>query len=242
MAKHLHWGGRALMAAAAGALLSTAAPAPASAQFFFFRNNFFRPYQPYPPRPLPLDEELTPREIVDAVHRRGFRDVAKPVYREDVALVTATSREGKRLRLSIDIMSGRIIDAAPAPKPRQQLAQRAPDQGAAVRRAVPETRRDIRATPEKPPAAVRREPILPPQPQQATPPRPPLAQPQKPVAQPPAPAPPSAKVEPARPEIGTKTQPRRIDMPPPAALDDAGPPVRAPTGPPINSVPPAGLE
>jgi hypothetical protein len=232
------------IAAAAGAMMTLAAPQPAAAQFFFgmpfYRPHFFEPhfhrrnvYQP----PV-MVEELTPREIIHSVHRYGFRDVTRPDYRDDVVLVTATNREGRRLRLEVDLYSGRILDAAPVT--RHQLAQRAPEQGAAVRRAVPDSRLDARAAPDRPPTTVRREPMLPPQPQQQA--KPPLARPQQavpPKAQP-SPQPPTAKAEP-----GTRAQPRRIDITPPAALDDVkrppAPPA-PPAGPPINSVPPAALE
>jgi hypothetical protein len=237
----------ALLALLAGGVMSLAAPTPAQAQFFFGAP-FYRPFFHRPPphhhfaRPSFDDEELSPREIVMAVQEYGFREATKPVIREDVALLAATNREGRRLRLTVDVYSGRILSAEPVPNqpPRERLTQRVPDQGAAVRRAVPETRQDVRATPEKP-TVVRREPMLPPQPQpQPRQAQPPKATPErlKPAQQAPA-QPPAAKAEP-----GARTQPRRIDMTPPAALDDVKPapaPVR-PSGPPINSVPPAALE
>jgi hypothetical protein len=219
----------------AGATVSAAAPGTAEAQFFF-QPPFHRPlgfymmHRPHHYRP-PVVEELSPREVMAAVQRQGFRDPSGFRYDDDVAVVTATARDGRRFRLEVDIYSGRIVDTFPVrPEPRPQVAQRAPDQGAAVRRAVPEQRNDVRVTPERPPTTIRREPLLPPQPQQAKP--PPKAEPR--------PQPPTAQQQ---PPAGTRAAPRRIDITPPAALDDVRPPApAAPSGPPINSVPPAALE
>jgi hypothetical protein len=220
-------------------LLAVGAPTAAQAQFFY--HSFQRPFQFYLNygRPhhhgMPLAEELTPREIMHAVSRYGFRDISRPSYGDDVAIVTATARDGRRLRLEVDVFSGRIVDTFPLRQDRRQLAQRAPDQGAAVRRGVPEQRRDVRTAPEtapasRPPTTVRREPLLPPQPQQTRP---------APGTEP-RPQPPVARQQPAP---GAPAGPRRIDITPPAALDEARPPLpAAPSGPPINSVPPAGLE
>jgi hypothetical protein len=248
MSRRLSYSAATLLAAMAGGLAAVTTPTAAQAQFFFGAP-FWRPYafhqRPYYhfARPQFEDEELTPREIVLAVQDFGFRDATRPVFRDDVALLAATNREGRRLRLTVDIYSGRILSAAPiqGPPPRERQAQRAPEQGAAVRRAVPDSRQDARVTPEKPPTTVRREPMLPPQPQ--TPPRqaqPPRATPErlKPAQQAPA-QPPAAKAQPSTPAT-----PRRIEITPPAALDDVKPapaPAR-PASPPINSVPPAALE
>ncbi len=227
----------AALASAFGGLLYAASAAPAAAQFFYdapyHRPHFFRPFfGPQFLRPPVMAEELTPGEVAAVVRGHGFRDASRPRFEDDVALVTATDRNGNRLRLSIDLYSGRIVEAEPLRPQRERLVQRAPDQGAAVRRGVPETREDVRAAPDRPPTTVRREPMLPPQPQREA--KPPRATP------PPRPAqPPTAGVAP-----GTKIQPRRIEITPPAALDDVKrpPAAAAPTGPPINSVPPAALE
>jgi hypothetical protein len=222
----------AALAAVAGTLLSAAAPAPAAAQFFYdapyHRPHFFRPFfGPQLHRPPVIAEELTPGEVAAVVRDHGFRDASRPRFEDDVALVTATDRNGNRLRLSIDLYSGRIVETEPVRPQRERQVQRAPDQGGAVRRGVPETREDVRAAPDRPPTTVRREPMLPPQPQQEAKPPPRPAQP------------PTAGVAP-----GTKAQPRRIEITPPAALDDVKrpPAPAAPAGPPINSVPPAALE
>jgi hypothetical protein len=242
MAINSRLSGRTALFAVATVAALTGAPTAASAQFqvfggpfyhsFSYRTHFFRPHVYQPPV---LEEELSPRAILGAVHRQGFRNASRPVYREDVALVTATDRQGRRARLSVDTFTGRIVDLQPlAPERRERLAQRAPGEGAAVRRAVPDNRRETSAPAERspaprPPTTVRREPMLPPQPQQATPPRPPVTRP------------PTAEAAPVQP--GTRAAPRRIDVvPPPAALDDVRPPTVAPSGPPINSVPPAALE
>jgi hypothetical protein len=223
-------------AALAAGLFTVGAPTAAEAQFFY--HSYHRPFQFYlnygrPHHQTPLAEELTPREIVISVSRYGFRDISRPSYADDVAIVTATARDGRRMKLEVDIFSGRIVDTFPIRQERRQLAQRAPDQGAAVRRGVPEQRRDVRGAPEpgaRPPTTVRREPLLPPQPQQSRPAPRTEPRPQPPVAV-------------QQPTPGTRTEPRRIDITPPAALDDVRPPApAAPSGPPINSVPPAGLE
>jgi hypothetical protein len=227
----------ALAGVAALGIGAAAAPTPAEAQFFF--HPYYRPFhyefslgRPHYFRP-PVATELTPREIVAAAHRQGFRNASRPYYEDDVAVLTATSRDGRRVRLEVDILSGRIVDAVVLRGERRELAQRAPDQGAAVRRAVPEQRRDVRAAPEplRPPTTVRREPLLPPQQSRPAPKAEP--RPQPPTAQQSRPQPPAA---------GTREQPRRIEMTPPAALDEVRPPAPPPAGPPINSVPPAGLE
>jgi hypothetical protein len=231
--------GFSLAALTAGGFLAAAAPTPAAAQFFHhphhrpmqFHLNFGRPHYIQPP----VVDELTPRDIVMAVGRYGFRDISRPRYLDDVAVVLATAQDGRRMRLEVDLYSGRIIDAMAVRQERRQLVQRAPDQGAAIRRGVPEQRRDVRAAPEpapatRPPTTIRREPMLPPQPQQTRP---------APKAEP-RPQPPAAQQQ---PPTGTRTTPRRIDITPPAALDEVRPPApAAPSGPPINSVPPAGLE
>lgn len=223
----------------AGGLLAIGAPGTAQAQFFF--HSYYRPFQYHLNlgRPfhheLPIAEELTPREIVASVSRHGFRDVSRPAYEDDVAIVTATGRDGRRMKLEVDVFSGRIVDQLPVRPERRKLAQRAPDQGAAVRRGVPEQRRDVRIAPEptpatRPPTTVRREPMLPPQPGQVRP---------APKAEP-RPQPPTAQQV---PPAGTRATPRRIEMTPPAPLDDVRPPAPSqPPGPPIGSVPPAALE
>lgn len=238
---------RVLSKMSAATLVSAAALAgsagQAEAQFFFSpfygRMHYYQaPHRPYFPQQVHPAEEMTPREIVGAVSRQGFRDVSKPRYEDDVAVLTARGRDGRRMMLEVDVFSGRIVggQALRQPPPeRRQLVQRAPDQGAAVRRGVPEQRRDVRTTPDaapgaRPPTTVRREPLLPPQPQQSRPAPRTEPKPQPPTAQ--------------QAQPGTRTAPRRIDITPPAALDDAAPvrPPAAPPGPPINSVPPAGLE
>jgi hypothetical protein len=200
----------------------------------FFRPNVYRP-------PV-VHDELTPREIVNALQARGFRNIGRPAYGEETAAVVATDPGGQRVRVRVDLYSGAIVDRRRLP----QVAQRAPDQGAAIRRAVPdpvertratppEVQERGRATPDKP-TVIRREPLLPPQTTTPAPPR------NNRVVQPERPAP-AAKPPEASVGSGTRNQPRRIDIiTPPAPLD--APPDRpvAPAGPPLNSVPPAGLE
>ncbi len=182
---------------------------PASAQWFA---STYRP-------PVIMDE-LSPREIAQVAARHGFTHVSRPVYGDDFAVVSATDRNGRRARLTIDSFSGRVLRAVQLPgspeprspdsRSREQVAQaRTPAVAPAVRQAVPDTATQTRATPDKP-TVVRREPMLPPQP---------LIQNPKAVTAPPlAPKPPQAAV-----------QPRRIDMlPPPAELDA---PPSAPRGP-----------
>ncbi len=91
---------KALLAGAAAAgLAAVVAPTPAEAQFFV--HPYYRPFhfqlnlgRPLYVRP-PVAEELTPREIAAAVARQGFRDVSRPYYEDDVAVVTATGRSGQ---------------------------------------------------------------------------------------------------------------------------------------------------
>jgi hypothetical protein len=193
---------------------------------------WFIPPRYYPPVVL---DEVTPREVHGLVRRQGYRNPSNPVYRDDVVIVSALDPSGRQVRLVLDVYSGRIIDRRLAPpRPREQVVQRVPDQGATIKRTAPEPTERATVAPERP-ATIRREPMLP---QQATPPAPPRArvvQPEKPVS--PPPRPPEAAVG-----TGTREAPRRIEMTPPAELD--APPAKpvVPAGPPINSVPPAALE
>jgi hypothetical protein len=196
--------------------------------------SYWRPYRQRPPVVL---DEMRPGEIVSALQARGFTRVSRPVYADDVAVVRAVNPNGRPVRLTIDIYSGRIVDRAPEPVERRpQVTQRAPDQGPTIRRTVPEPTAPARAAPERPPE-IKREPVTP---RAATPPAPPrkerIVRPERPA---PAPKPPEAAIG-----SGTKAQPRRIEIapPPPAPLD--APPAPAPKAPeaPINSVPPAPLE
>jgi hypothetical protein len=213
---------RAVLAAGALLFVSTGM---AQAQWFL-------PPRYYPPVVM---DEVTPREVHGLVRRQGYSNPSTPVYRDDVVIVSALEPSGRRVRLVLDVYSGRIIDrqAAP-PRPREQVVQRVPDQGPTIKRTAPEPTERSSATPERP-TTIRREPMLPPQVTTPAPPRSRIVQPEKPVV--PSPRPPEAAVG-----SGTREAPRRIDMVPPAELD--APPARpvAPAGPPINSVPPAGLE
>ncbi len=228
---------------AAGALI-LASPGGAEAQFFGFRYDYGHAYgepysywAPHYRRPPVVLEEMEPREIVSALEARGFTRVSRPVYREDLAIVRAVNPAGRPVRLTIDIFSGRILDREfdrleQREERRPQVTQRAPGQGPAIRDAVPETAPPARAAPEPRPE-IRREPVTP---RQATPPAPPrnerIVRPEKPA---PAAKPPEAAV-------GTKEQPRRIEIAPPAPLDAPPAPAPKPAEPPINSVPPAPLE
>jgi hypothetical protein len=204
-------------------------------------------------RPPVIMDEMTPREVVHSVRRQGFINPSLPQYRDDFVVLTATEPGGRRVRLMMDVYSGRIVErrslghrsvqeqrepsqAQDPRRQRDQVVQRVPDQGAAIKRSVPESEQRTRATPERP-SVIRREPLLPPQanPSQAAPGM--LRSPKNQETPVPQAAPPQAAVG-----TGTKTEPRRIDMVPPAALDDVpAAPKRAP-GAPINNVPPAALE
>jgi hypothetical protein len=220
-------GSKALRAVmVAGALVAASAGA-AQAQWF-------APRTYYPPVVL---DELTPREIHGRVLRQGYNNPSRPIYRDDVVLVTAVEPSGRRVRLVLDVYTGRIVDrqVVAQPRPREQVVQRVPDQGTAIRRTVPEPTERSSVTPERP-TIIRREPLLPPQTTTPTAPRGRIAAPEKPAEA--APKPPDT----AAVGSGTRTIPRRIEMTPPAELD--APPIRpvVPSGPPINSVPPASLE
>jgi resuscitation-promoting factor RpfA len=214
---------RAVLAAGVLLIVSTSAQA-----------QWFTPPRYYPPVVL---DELTPREIHGSLLRQGFNNPSRPVYRDEVVIVSARDRSGRHVRLVLDVYTGRIVGSralAPPPRPREQVVQRVPDQGPAIRRTVPEPTERSAVTPERP-TTIRREPMLPPQAAPPAPPRNRVVQPEnQPTA---APRPPEAAAG-----SGTRNAPRRIDITPPAELD--APPARpvAPTGPPINSVPPAGLE
>ena len=222
---------RAILAALAVGVSALGSVSHAQAQWFTYR-------------PPVIMDELTPREVSQIVYSQGYRQPSRPVYRDDVVIVAAVAPSGQRVRLVLDVYSGRIVDRLSAPqerpKPREQVVQRVPDQGSSIRRTVPDTAERARAAPERP-STIKREPMLPPQPslpQQSRPTQEKLL-PQKPVTgQPNAPAqPPQASIG-----SGTKAAPRRVDMVPPAELDSAIPTAKLPTGAPINSVPPAGLE
>ncbi len=201
---------------------------PAQAQWFTYR-------------PPVIMDEMTPREVVHSVRRQGFINPSQPQYRDDFVLLTATEPGGRRVRLLLDVYSGRIVESRPlghrsVQERREQVVQRVPDQGATIRRAVPDSEQKTRSTPERP-SVIRREPMLPPQinPSQAIP-RQQIA-PRNQVT-------PVAPVTPPQAAVGsgTKTEPRRIDMVPPAGLDDVPTAPRPVPGAPINSVPPAALE
>jgi hypothetical protein len=188
-----------------------------------------RYYQP----PVVL-EELTPREVLGRVRSLGYSSPSRLDYRDDVVIVSATDPSGRRVRLVLDVFSGRLIERSTAPQPRQNVVQRAPDQGSTIRNTVPEQTERTRAAPEKP-VTIPREPVKPPQ--SATPalPKSSIVQPEKPVE---PPKPPEASIG-----SGTRDQPRRIDITPPAPLDaPVEAPKTRPATPPLNSVPPVGLE
>jgi hypothetical protein len=213
-----------LRAALAASVLVLSSAGVAQAQWFAPRY-----YQP----PIVLDE-LTPREILGRVRNLGYSSPSRPEYRDDVVIVSATDTSGRRFRLVLDAYSGRLVERFAAPQPRQNIVQRTPDQGATIRNTVPEQTERTVATPDRP-TTIRREPILPPQTTTPTPPKSRIVQPEKPVE---APKPPEASVG-----TGTRDQPRRIDITPPAALDAPPERPKAPSNePPINSVPPVGLE
>ncbi len=229
--------GMSLKAGLAVGALMLASAGTAQAQFFGFRYDYGygEPYSYWGPhyRPPVVLDELEPREIVTALERRGFSSISRPVYRDDVAFVRAVNPAGRPVRLTIDIFSGRILDREiDREERRPQVVQRLPGQGPAIREAVPETRTPARAAPETPPET-KREPVVP---RQATPPAPPrnerIVRPEK---QAPAAKPPEAAV-------GTRQQPRRIEIAPPAPLDAPAAPSPKPAEPTINSVPPAPLE
>ena len=239
MAKRLDVLRASLKASLAAGVLMMASASSAEAQFFGFRDDYgySEPYSfwgPHYRRPPIVLDELQPSEIIGGLQARGFTRVSRPVYDEDVAIVRALNPNGRPVRLTIDIYSGRIIDREVAPPERRpQVVQRAPGQGPAIRETTPETKTPARVAPEASPE-IRRQPVTP---RQATPPAPPrnerIVRPEKPA---PAARPPEANV-------GTKQQPRRIEIaPPPAPLDAPEPAApRAPEAP-INSVPPAPLE
>jgi hypothetical protein len=227
---------RSILAAIAAGVLTLGSTGIAQAQWFTYR-------------PPVIMDELTPREVNQIVYSQGYRQPSRPVYRDDVVIVAALTPSGQRVRLVLDVYSGRIVDRLSAPqerpKPREQVVQRAPDQGPTIRRTVPDVSERARATPERP-STIKREPMLPPQPAlppQARPsPEKPAQEkllPQKPIA-----AQPLAPTQPPQASVGsgTKAAPRRVDMVPPAELDSATPAAKPPVGAPINSVPPAALE
>jgi hypothetical protein len=186
-----------------------AASAPASAQFYHYGPlGYHRGYGYFPPPTTVY--ELSPRQINQMVTRQGYRPEAFPVYDDEVAVVVATDTLGRRMRLTVDSYSGRIVARRPldAGKPRQQVAARPLDQ---------------KAAPPKQPDASRSNAA--------------------PLAPPPPAKPPVRAEQPKQPAqaLGTRAAPRRIDIPPPAALDGGDPP-RGPAQAPINSVPPAVLD
>jgi resuscitation-promoting factor RpfA len=193
---------------------------------------WFMPPRYYPPVVM---DEVTPREVHGLVRRQGYSKPSNPVYRDDVVIVSALDPSGRRVRLVLDVYSGRIIDRKALPQqPREQVVQRVSDQGPTIKRTAPEPTERSSVTPERP-TTIRREPMLPPQVTTPAPPRSKVVQPEKAVT--PPPRPPEAAIG-----SGTREAPRRIEMIPPAELD--APPARPlpPAGPAINSVPPAALE
>jgi len=200
----------------------------------------YGPYGRYAP-PVVM-EEMSPRELAQVVRAQGFGKPSQPVYHDEVAIVTASTSDGRRVRLTIDAFSGQILGStllAPArPRPQREhptVVQRVPDQGAAIRRSVPDQDKRVRATPEKP-TIVRRQPMLP-----------------APQTSPGVQTLPGAKSTPTEqtPALkeqqstapaagsgntvgsGTKTSPRKIEMVPPAELDSSQKTPLQSTTPPI---------
>jgi hypothetical protein len=220
----------------------------AQAQWYGFR------HQQYYAPPVVEPDEMTPRELAHAVRSQGFNQPSRPVYHDEVAVVTAVDRGGQRVRLTLDVFSGQIVNLSPlGPVPRvmprverhqaeiprerpdrerPRIVQRAPDQGAAIRGSVPNQDTRARATPENP-TIVRRAPLLPPQPgtldKQGAGAKPDPAKPNQTQAGP------SPAVG-----VGTKAAPRRIDLAPsaaPSATPDTGSKAPA-TSPALSTTPP----
>ncbi len=239
----------------AGALLAGLAAAPASAQFF-------APYYQFGARPL----ELAPADVLDVVREEGYRRAGNVQQRGDIYLVDAVDGDGFRVRLTVDSFHGRILGGrilgrdTIASRPRQRQASRG-DNGAeraAPRPIVPEKRTlapknqpeavqgippEIKGqdaartpTPDKPVAARPVTPEVTQPPARKVTPTPPAAR-QKPPAR--IAPPPTANAPPAAVGSGTPANPRKIDITPPAVLDDVQPRTSAPA---VPVVPPSGLE
>ena len=262
---------RGIIASALIGLAVAASASPAEAQIFggIFAERFhaplpghYRGHYGYEPR---YRSGIDPAAVVDLVRAEGFRQLTPPVYRGDVYVLEATDARGARVRLFVDadrgfIRGGQVIGreraareppprrretARVAPIPRDPPIFRAPS---APESAAPPVAPKILNTPDtrrpqpRPPVAARPAPDSPALTNPDAPPKvlitPDTGRPQqRPSAAPRAPAQAQQPPRPAAPAA----QPRRIEIGPPAALDDA-PAQRRPAQPGINTVPPASLE
>jgi hypothetical protein len=242
----------------AGAFLTGLSATPASAQFF-------APFYYFGARPL----ELSPRDVLDVVREEGYRRAGNLQQRGDYYYVDAVDGDSYRVRLTVDAFHGRILGGRVlgrdtiASRPRQLQALRR-DAGAvppAPRPIVPEQRTIAPKTqpeavqgippeikrqdvtrppaPEKPVATRPEAPEVTPPPARKVTPTPPATKEKPPAATRQKPAPPTAKAPPAAIGSGTPANPRKIEITPPAALDDVQPRSSAP---PVPQVPPSTLE
>jgi hypothetical protein len=231
-----------LQGALVACALSALGAAPAQAQFFGYWPGFGS-YRTY--------ELMSPRDIIASVREQGFVRPSRPVFQGQFYVVDASDRRGYRVRLFVDSYSGgirdavvlaepRVVNVPRATRPRDQaprrelqdrdpednVVQRAPDAGTQVPRTRPLPPAPVRTTPAERPEVPRAQPTQPRPPAPATQPR-------------------AANPQPAAPGsvgTGTREAPRRIDIAPPAPLDEVRPQPRQAPGAPINSVPPAILD
>jgi hypothetical protein len=212
------------------------APGAAHAQWYGHRAPIFTPHQL-----APIDDELSPRELVQAAREQGFNRLSLPVYRDDYAILNAVAPNGQAVRITLDVYSGQIVNLSPLArrqvakvrperhqevlaKKRPQTVERAPDiRPSTLPPTLPPARRPNEvekgggATPEKP-TIVRRAPLLPPQPGNPPVAGKPRQAPEKPVTS-------QAPANPGSVGTGTRDVPRKIELAPPAISDAPTPPI-----------------
>jgi hypothetical protein len=211
---------------------SVSMTSPVQAQWYGYRHHYFVPQQP----PVIDMVEMSPRDLSHAVRSQGFNRPSRPIYQDEVAVLTAVHPNGQPVRITIDIYSGQILNLAPVanrkvarvrPEARQvsrddeplkrspRIVERSPELRPPARRA-PEAERGM-ATPEKP-TIVRRAPMLPAQSG-----KPPLAE--KPDTSPEKPMIGQAASNLDSVGSGTRSVPRRIEIAPPTPSDAPSPPI-----------------
>ncbi|MBY6239661.1 hypothetical protein [Methylosinus sp. Sm6] len=183
-----------LLAALAAA--ATTLATPAAAEFFF------RPFLGFSSHRIEEPVlEVSPREVVDLLARRGFRLARPPLYEDDVIVAIGVDARGDHVRFVLDSEDGEILErrrldrgAPPAPA---RIAPRMSGVETVKRPAPPR----VVARPEPPApraAAAQPAPVRPAAPHVApskamkTPAAPAAAVPPAPAAEPPAKAPPAA--------------------------------------------------
>lgn len=202
-----------LTALAAGA---TTDPAPAAADIFF------RPFFGYTARRFVVEAEpeLSPREVVAILARRGYRLAEPLAYRDDVIIAIGADPRGRLTRFVLDVDDGEVLE-------RRRL-HREPPPAPVASRPAPARKRAVETAARPAPHRVRETPAA------AAPVRP---APHKAAAEPPA-RPATRSAAPTPPAETGAVPAGAAEAPPaetsgPAAPIPPIPPAPAPATPPV---------